>query len=437
MAKYVHLFETVNEFNSARTPDNYVEPWLSYTKENSGLTFNKTEYEKLLETPLTFNIISAGTIVWKAQNTAYTTTIEYSMDSGSTWTSITSSKEGTSISVNPGDVIQFRGDNATYSSGSTRYNSFRASTAIFEAEGNIMSIIDSTGFSRATALQSAYTFVRLFSDCAGLMNVSNLILPASTLADYCYQYMFNDCASLTTAPVLSATTLASRCCFSMFSDCTSLTTAPELPATTLASSCYSNMFFGCISLTTAPSLPATTLADSCYSNMFSGCTSLTTAPELPATTLALKCYYNMFVGCTSLTAGPLSVGNSATTLAPQCCYSMFQSCTSLTTAPELPAATLADYCYQYMFSGCTSLTTAPELPATTLAKYCYQYMFQGCTSLNYIKCLATDISAGNCTYQWVAGVAATGTFVKNPNITEQTWGRGTSGIPANWTVQDA
>ena len=432
MAKYVHLFETVNEFNSARTPDNYVEPWLSYTKENSGLTFNKTEYEKLLETPLTFNIISAGTIVWKAQNTAYTTTIEYSMDSGSTWTSITSSKEGTSISVNPGDVIQFRGDNATYSSGSSRYSTFRASTAIFEAEGNIMSLIDSTGFSRATALQSAYTFVRLFSDCAGLMNVSNLILPASTLADYCYQYMFNGCTSLTTAPELLATTLASQCCFSMFTNCTGLTTAPELPATTLASSCYTSMFRGCISLTTAPSLPATTLANHCYSNMFSGCTSLTTAPSLPATTLANYCYQAMFTNCTGLTTAPEL---PATTLASSCYVSMFRGCISLTTAPELPATTLADYCYHAMFTNCTGLTTAPELPATTLADYCYQNMFQACTSLNYIKCLATDISAGGCTYNWVSGVAATGTFIKNPSMTG--WTTGINGIPSGWTVQDA
>ena len=34
----------------------------------------------------------------------------------------------------------------------------------------------------------------------------------------------------------------------MFSGCTSLTQAPELPATTLADSCYNVMFKGCSSL---------------------------------------------------------------------------------------------------------------------------------------------------------------------------------------------
>jgi len=100
----------------------------------------------------------------------------------------------------------------------------------------------------------------------------------------------------------------------------------------------------------------------------------------------------------------------------------------------LPATTLSEHCYQYMFVGCTNLTTAPELPATTLASYCYGNMFRNCTSLNYIKCLATDISASNCTYGWVNGVAASGTFVKNAAMTG--WTMGKNGIPTGWTVQD-
>lgn len=99
-------------------------------------------------------------------------------------------------------------------------------------------------------------------------------LPATTLAECCYRYMFYGCTSLTTAPELPATTLASSCYASMFYDCTSLTQAPELPATTLADDCYDGMFYGCTSLTQAPVLPATTLADFCYSYMFYYCTSL-------------------------------------------------------------------------------------------------------------------------------------------------------------------
>ena len=207
--------------------------------------------------------------------------------------------------------------------------------------------------------------------------------------------------------ILSADVLSDRCYVEMFSESSNLELAPDLPATTLAQSCYSNMFSGCTSLTTAPELPVTTLAQSCYSNMFNGCTSLTTAPDLPATTLATDCYSSMFHGCTNLT-----------------------------TAPDLPAITLASYCYSNMFNGCTSLIEAPELPATTLASYCYSAMFYNCPNLNYIKCLATDISATDCTRYWVSGVSSTGTFIKNSSMSS--WIIGSSdGIPSNWTVQNA
>ena len=87
---------------------------------------------------------------------------------------------------------------------------------------------------------------------------------------------------------------------SLFKNCAVLTSAPELPATALADDCYNSMFLGCTSLTATPELPATKLADYCYSSMFIKCTSLTSAPELPATTLAEGCYSSMFADCTKL-----------------------------------------------------------------------------------------------------------------------------------------
>ena len=153
-------------------------------------------------------------------------------------------------------------------------------------------------------------------------------------------------------------------------------------------------------------LPATTLANSCYKYMFFGCTGLTIAPKLPATTLANKCY----------------------------CY-MFYSCTSLVSAPELPATTLTEGCYDAMFSGCTSLTVAPELPAITLISDCYMNIFSRCTSLSYIKAMFTTTPGVDTTYNWVDGVKATGTFVKN---SAATWNvTGVNGVPADWTIETA
>jgi hypothetical protein len=114
---------------------------------------------------------------------------------------------------------------------------------------------------------------------------------------------------------------------------------------------------------------------------------------------------------------------------------MFQKCSSLVTAPKiLPAAELANACYYGMFHSCASLETAPELPATTLAEECYAGMFRNCTNLNYIKCLATDISATDCTLNFTKDVATTGTFIKHTDMND--WTIGIDGIPVNWNVTD-
>ena len=410
-----------------------------------------------LQKPLTFNIISGGTINWTASSSSNTITIEYKLNGGK-WASITSNTGASAptITVNTGDKIQFRGSNTAYGTSASSYSTFGNSTAEFKVEGNIMSLINPTDFATVTALQSNYTFNGLFNNCKGLTSAENLVLPATTLADSCYYNMFYGCSSLTTAPKelpadtlttncyvqmfqgctsltkvpkLPATTLATYCYRYMFGGCTSLTTAPELPATTLANNCYYQMFYKCSLLATAPALPATTLADGCYRDMFRNCSSLTVAPALPATTLAPICYNSMFNGCKSLTQAPALPANS---LVRDCYKYMFAGCTSLTEAPELPATTLAQDCYNSMFDSCTSLTTAPELPAEILYSGCYSYMFYGCSKLKYIKCLATDISATNSTKNWVDGVAATGTFVKSLNMSE--WTTGINGIPDNWTV---
>jgi hypothetical protein len=87
----------------------------------------------------------------------------------------------------------------------------------------------------------------------------------------------------------------------MFEGCTNLTQAPTiLPAMTLADQCYRYMFYGCASLIEAPALPATILASECYYCMFENCINLVHAPFLPATALPNRCYMYMFYGCTNL-----------------------------------------------------------------------------------------------------------------------------------------
>ena len=330
MGKYLTLFSSHTSYEEYINGPDAILPNVSYCEDVEDVYFNPYVHDYSKDY-LTFRIINSGYINW-ACGVEDGATIEYKKNDGE-WTSITANvEERVTIDVVTGDIVQFRGDNDAYVDNESGYAKgyFASSTCGFELEGNIMSMINSTGYSNITAMTSGNNaaFSMMFDGCTGLTSAENLVLPATTLAEQCYKYMF----------------------------------------------------WNCTSLTTPPELPATTLAESCYSSMFAGCTSLTTGPELPATTLAVGCYGSMF-------------------------------------------------------NGCTSLTIAPELPATTLTGRCYRYMFDGCTNLNYIKCLATDISASDCTYNWVSSVSSTGTFVKNPNMSS--WTTGTDGIPTNWTVQDA
>ena len=268
---------------------------------------------------------------------------------GSSWTPYT--VEDVITLANVDDKVYFKaiGSNTKMGNNQFSYRNF-VMTGKIAASGNVNSLLEED------------------EDIARTMSLAG--------KDFCYNYMFKGCTSLTQAPVL--------------------------PATTLANSCYSGIFNGCTSLTTAPVLPATTLTERCYDSMFSDCTSLTQAPELPATTLASYCYQYMFLGCTSLTQ-----------------------------APALPATTLANYCYYSMFSNCESLAQAPALPAYTLVDSCYTGMFAGCSQLNYVQ-VGFDNWAQYATDNWLPN--NTGTFRCPQTLIDNTTERSNSTVPASWTM---
>ena len=395
-----------------------------YTK-TGGVSITSSKYYQstismtsMLKTPLTLEARTDGTITVTAPKSG----MQYSKN-GATKAPVTSA----AIDVVAGDKVAFFGSGTSI----TEYALTKISggTAQVKAYGNVMSLVDETGFATATELTTNGALQTLFYNYTNLTDASGLLLPATTLTEECYQNMFSGCSNLTAAPELPAATLARECYDCMFEGCTNLTSTPALPASTLARSCYYSMFKNCTSLTSAPALPASTMAESCYYSMFEGCTSLTAAPALPATTLARGCYNCMFENCTNLTSAPTL---PASTLAAGCYGCMFFGCTSLTSAPTtLPATTLAKGCYFCMFSECENLTSAPTLPASTLAPNCYASMFENCYKLSSVTCLATNISALDCTSEWLSGVAASGTFT-TPSSTAWTIDS-INGIPAGWT----
>lgn len=447
--QYFKLFDKHEDYESYINSENKKLPNLCYCIDAEDVHFNLYNWTEAYLTTVTLENGTISFNIWKSMGTDMITSISYSTDNGETWTT-TANQDNKSenrtidVNVNTGDKVLWKGiatqtgyyDEDDYGTG---VGSFFSSDCEFDVKGNVMSLLYGDNFKGQTTINEDFAFCCLFYDyddekTCSIVNAKDLSLPATTLTDECYSSMFIDCTSLVTAPsILPATTLALGCYSGMFAGCTSLVTVPELPATTLAQICYSSMFGSCTSLVTAPELPATTLAPGCYSSMFGNCTSLVTAPELPATTLTEGCYDSMFGNCTSLVTAPSIL--PATTLVQGCYSNMFVGCTSLVTAPVLPATTLIQSCYSYMFKDCTSLVIAPVLPAITLATDCYGNMFFGCTSLNYIKAMFTTIPSSNYTREWVNGVAATGTFIKN---SEAPWNvSGSDAIPTGWTVQTA
>lgn len=406
--------------------------------------------------------------------------VEYSLDEGKTWVKTDNIQNAevviTTPTIQQGNRVFWRGIAKRYANAGNNVNNCSrfSSTCRFNVSGNIMSLLYKKDFSDKLVFptdpssgQSWYVFCYLFYNCTGLVEASNLSLPANELAAGSYCSMFEGCTNLTDAsfdlpaefvrgmyeyngayrnmfygctgllypPTIKATSCSNYGLQGMFYNCSSMVIAPDMHFTSVAHNSMNNMFYGCSSITSVQNIGnIETTVYGCYANMFQNCTSLVSVSKnlLPALTLEGNCYIHMFRGCVSLVNAP---DLPATTLASNCYSNMFRDCISLTDVPSiLPSLVLENNCYDSMFYGCTSLEKAPELPAITLVNNCYAHMLRGCTSLNYIKMMATNIEVGNPLSYWVYQVASNGTFVRNPNATW--WVIGESGIPNGWLLED-
>ena len=111
------------------------------------------------------------------------------------------------------------------------YVNLSNTTGQWDVSGSIMSLVDKNDV--ATTISSTYAFYGMFSGL-GIVDASELELPATELCSNCYNDMFKDCTSLTAAPA-------------------------ELPATTTEEWCYGGMFYNCQALTASPYIKAQTM----------------------------------------------------------------------------------------------------------------------------------------------------------------------------------
>lgn len=358
---YLSVFKTTAEYETFKTSSDFIVPNITLCDDTKLIHYETTDF---------FTILNVGTsdlTVTLNQGTS-AQTMTYKLSTSDKW----SNNKTITIPKEESAKI-YKTFNPTKENG---IGTFIISGSNFKVQGNIMSLLYGENFRDKTDLTGKdYAFRYLFSGCTTLVDASELILPATTLAISGYS--------------------------SMFDGCTSLTNAPELPATTLASGCYAYMFQRCSSLKTPPELPATTLASGCYQHMFYA-SALTSAPALPASALTANCY-----------------------------ESMFQSCVSLTIAPALPAQTLANECYKNMFNSCHNLTEAPILTAKEFKYGCYYQMLPYCQKLTKVTMLtySKDSNAQGYLYDWLLGNDQKATLYINPLLTEQ------HNAPSSWTVE--
>lgn len=217
--KYIGIYPTSGAVQSAIDEGQLHKPYIAIVQDGNYIDWNTYDNTPVYSAmPLTFEITSPGVIKWSCDSSVKLT-IQYNKNNGE-WISITANtgSSAPTISVENGDKVQFRGNNNAYNNSGY----FMGSTCGFKVYGNIMSLINSTNYATLISLTNDYAFQYFFQSCTGLTDASNLILPATSLTEWCYSSMFLGCTNLTTAPTLPATTLKKRCYNSMFYNCTSL-----------------------------------------------------------------------------------------------------------------------------------------------------------------------------------------------------------------------
>ena len=224
------------------------------TEIESGYSKKYLTFEALEDTTFTFT-----------QNA-----LQYSLDNGTTWTTLPA---GTATpTVTAGNKILWKQTGLTpVAMGAVGIGTF-SSSARFNVSGNIMSLYYGDNFANQLSLAGkTAAFAHLFYQCSGMENAHNLVLPATTLADYCYLYMFGECSALTSAPaILPATTLTFSCYGHLFDNCINLINGPEIPDATPESYCYDAMYRRCRNLHYIKCMATDLSATGCTMNWVSG-----------------------------------------------------------------------------------------------------------------------------------------------------------------------
>ena len=247
MARNLRKFETLSDYQSAEL----IRPAVSLIGADNSVHFDQVippahDYSQDYLTFValedsTFSFMKSTIIDPETGEPIETPDIQYSLDNGSTWTTLSGDGETQTPTVKTGNKILWKGELVSETQG-MGVGTFGA-VGSFNAEGNIMSIVSGDSFTAATAMTVDYQLANLFRNNYGIISAENLVLPA-TLSLGCYRAMFNGAGMLTTSPVLSAATLEDWCYDGIFEDCESLTAITCLATDISAMGCTSSWVSG-------------------------------------------------------------------------------------------------------------------------------------------------------------------------------------------------
>ena len=140
------------------------------------------------------------------------------------------------ISLNVGESVYLKADeDASWRTATeVKYYNYFSSTGKINCSGDIMSIVNLSN--------SNYNYFLgfLFKGMGNLTHAPEL--KPITSINRCYSNMFDGCTSLIKPPSVVYVNSCDDGCNRMFYNCNKMTTAPKLPATTLSDGCYAYMF---------------------------------------------------------------------------------------------------------------------------------------------------------------------------------------------------
>lgn len=196
-------------------------------KSQSGGSGGSDEGSIDINNYLTIEALENGLTVSLSRNAC-----EYCVDGDGVWNALAAN--ATTPSINQGQIISFRGNLTPNSNG---IGTFTISKKC-NLKGNCMSMLFGDNAENNFSLSGKnYAFHQLFRNCTNIIEVSPNFLPATTLAENCYEYMFSSCKSLIKAPELPATKLSYYCYYYMFYNCSKLNYIKAMFTTILSESC--------------------------------------------------------------------------------------------------------------------------------------------------------------------------------------------------------